>query len=71
MRKTAEWNFETFHSELVARHNELRKKHATSSLTVLKNLSTLCQKTVYKNYFFYSNIIIYPFYKNWLDKEFF
>ena len=46
LRKAAEWNFETFHNELVARHNELRKKHAASSLTVLKELTTLCQKAV-------------------------
>ena len=46
LRKAAEWNFETFQKELVARHNELRRKHAASSLTVLKDLSTLCQKTV-------------------------
>ena len=46
LRKTEEWNFEKFHSEIVARHNELRKKHAASSLTVLKDLSTLCQITV-------------------------
>ena len=26
LRKTDEFNFEAFHSELVARHNELRKK---------------------------------------------
>ena len=46
LRKTAEFNFEAFQSELVARHNELRKKHAASSLTVSKDLMTLCQKTV-------------------------
>ena len=41
-----EWNFEAFHKELVAKHNEYRKKHAASALTVLKDLTTLCQKTV-------------------------
>ena len=46
LRKTADWNFDTFHKELVARHNELRKKHAASALTTLKALTTLCQKTV-------------------------
>ena len=46
LRKTAEWNFETFQKELVARHNEYRKKHAASSLTILKDLTILCQKTV-------------------------
>ena len=46
LRRAEDWNFEAFHSEIVARHNELRKKHAASSLTILKDLSTLCQKTV-------------------------
>ena len=46
LRKVEDWNFEAFHNEIVARHNELRKKHASSSLTILKDLSTLCQKAV-------------------------
>ena len=46
LRKTADWNFDTFHKELVNRHNELRKKHSAGALTVLKDLTTLCQKTV-------------------------
>ena len=46
IRRVEDWNFEAFHSEIVARHNELRKKHAASSLTILKDLSTLCQKAV-------------------------
>ena len=41
-----DFNFEKFHKEIVDRHNEYRKKHAASSLTVLKELSTLCQNTV-------------------------
>ena len=46
LRKTDEWNFETFQNELVAKHNEYSKKHSASSLTILKDLSTLCQKVV-------------------------
>ena len=42
-----DFNFEQFQKEIVDRHNEYRKKHAASSLTVLKDLSTLCQHTVY------------------------
>ena len=41
-----DFNFEQFHKEIVDRHNEYRKRHAASSLTVLKELSTLCQSTV-------------------------
>ena len=46
LRNLASFNFDTFYTALVKRHNTLRKKHSASSLTKLAAIAKLAQKTV-------------------------
>ena len=48
LRNLASFNFDTFYTELVNRHNVLRKKHSAGSLTKLADIAKLAQVTADK-----------------------
>ena len=46
LRNLASFNFDTFYSALVNRHNTLRRKHSAGSLTKLTTMAKLAQTIV-------------------------
>ena len=48
LRNLANFDFSTFYTNLVNRHNELRKKHNAGALTKLADIATLAQETADK-----------------------
>ena len=46
LRNLASFNFDTFYTALVNRHNTLRKKHSAGKLTKLAAIAKLAQTTV-------------------------